>query len=208
MGLPFTRSLTQLSFSFYKDNGERTTARALFRPSFPGYFETMQTRLLAGRYINEDDTESSQRVAVIDDTLAKSVWPDQSPLGQKLAVGSNPRNPPAYITVVGVVENLRLTNLTGERAGQVYTALAQFSSSSLSYVVRTRRDAQLLIEPVRAEVHALDPNIPIYDVSQLDLTVAEQRAPQRLVSLLMAFFAMAGIVLALVGVFGVISFTV
>lgn len=207
MVLPFGRSLSQNSFTFYRDNAESVTENALIRPVLPGYFETLQVRLLAGRFFTSADNTSNERVGIIDETLAQSAWPDQSVLGKRFARGPDPTDP-QYITVVGVVENQRVTSLIGKRDAQVYLPVQQISPEDLSYVLRTRLDPALLIEPVREQVRALDPNIAVFDIGQLDQALAAQRAPQRLTSILMACLAGIGLLLAMVGVFGVISYAV
>jgi len=209
--LPFGTSLFQTSFTFYgtdaQSGGETQVRQVLARPTLTGYFETLQSRLLAGRSFTKDDTVTSEPVAIIDETLAQAVWPGQSPIGKRIARGRNPEKP-SYSTVVGVVENLRLTRLTGERRHQVFLPYSQFNFDILSLVVRTRPGTPSVLEPIRAIVHTLDPNVPLYEVGHLDQTVADAMAPQRLTSLLMTLFAAIGFTLALVGVYGVISYAV
>ena len=211
MLLPFGRSLFMPSFTFYQPSGaaagDRLNMPVLARPTLPGYFQALQARLSAGRFFTHQDNADAELVAIIDETLAQTVWPGENPLGKRLSRGGNAENP-QYRKVVGVVENLRLTRLSGERSHQVYLPVSQFTPGSLSYLVRTHLPPLSLLQSVRSEVHALDPQLPLYDIGQLDQTLSQQRAPQRMTSMLMTLFAAIGLTLAMVGIYGVISFSV
>lgn len=209
--LPFGRFLWIPSFTFYHPgddpSAEPQVISALARPALPGYFHTLRTPIAEGRDFEARDTSDSERVAIIDETLASRLWPDSSAIGKRLARGSLPKEP-AYATIIGVVPNLCLTTLTGGRPGQVYWPAGQGSPGSISYAVRSRVPPQSLLKPIQAEVAALDPNLALDEIALLKDTVSEVMAPQRMTSVLMVAFALIGLTIALVGVYAVISYTV
>ncbi|MEE8587047.1 MAG: FtsX-like permease family protein [Acidobacteriota bacterium] len=210
MLLPFGRSLFMPGFTFYEPSGAAAGDRlnmAVLAKTLPGYFQALQARLLAGRFFTHQDNADAELVAIIDETLAQTVWPGENPLGKRLSRGGKAEDP-QYRKVVGVVEKLRLTRLSGERTHQVYLPVSQFTPGSLSYLVRTHLPPLSLLQSVRSEVHAPDPQLPLYDIGQLDQTLSQQRAPQRMTSMLMTLFAAIGLTLAMVGIYGVISFSV
>ena len=131
---------------------------ALARPTLPGYLETLEVDLLAGRYFTPDDVITSERVAIIDDTLAAELWPGGSPIGRRLAQGANPAEP-LYVTVVGVVGNLRLTSITGDRDREVFLPFEQGMTRQVSFVARTSLPSARIQTEIREAVRAIDPSI-------------------------------------------------
>ena len=203
--LPFGRSLFKTSVTFI--SGEETVIQpVLYRPATPDYLQTLQARFLAGRNFTANEHRQAARVAVIDNILAEQVWPGEQAIGKQLNRTSADLADASV--VIGVVENLRLTSLTGPREGQVFVPSSQMNLSSMSFLVRTSFSPTALLEPIRQEVARLDPNTPLYDVGTLNQTLASERAPQRLTSLLMVIFALMGLLLTVVGIYGVVSLMV
>ncbi len=180
----------------------------------PDYLQAMGIRLVKGRFFNAQDTQQSPRVAVIDETFVRQQFPDQEPLGQRLA-GDGKTNPDAEI--VGVVAHVKHFGLDAvERVQpQLYFPFNQapdemlpFIAPRMNIIVRTTADPLTLTAAVRREVQALDPNQPVYNVNTMEQTLDQSLATQRLSMTLLAFLATLALILAAVGIYGVMSYTV
>jgi putative ABC transport system permease protein len=180
----------------------------------PGYFETMQTPLVAGRTFTAADTGTSPRVALIDTRFAESVWPGQNPLQQRICINfaGGPKSPqPQWATVVGVVAHVHNSSLDAEGRGQAYFPQTQDpfgNSGSMFVAIRTAQDPVSLTSSVRAQLFAIDRNEPIYAVHTMAEVVAMSVEQPRLSLDLMAVFAGLAFALAAIGVYGVIAFMV
>ncbi len=173
----------------------------------PGYFRTMGARLLTGRYFDERDVRGSQLVTIIDETLARRVWPDTDPIGKRFTWGVNSANP-TFFEVVGVVEHIRHHDLDVDGREQTYFPQNQFRFNTLTTVVRAGTDPTALIAAIRRELTTLDADIPAYRVSEMDGYMSQALAPTRFNLVLLGVFAAVGLVLAVVGIYGVIAYTV
>ncbi len=177
------------------------------RPVTPGYFETLGFKLLRGRFLDDRDTAASQPVVVIDDTLAAAFWPDADPIGKRLKRGG-PRSTQPWLTVVGVVKHVRHYTLETPARTQIYWPYTQFAYPSAGLAIRTPRAPAQLAESVRRAVLAIDPDQPVFAVRTMEDVVAESVARRRLVMSLLGMFAAAALVLASVGIYGVMSYFV
>ncbi|MCZ6917964.1 MAG: ABC transporter permease [Gemmatimonadetes bacterium] len=197
--------------TFYETTNGREANRDYFevdrRVITPGYFRAMGTRLLAGRFLDERDDRDGIPVAVIDETLAQRVWPDADPIGKRMAHGDNPDNP-TFIEVVGVVEHLRHHQLDAVGREQVYYPESQRRFGSLVMVVRAERDPLTLVAGIRNELRSLDPDIPAYNVGTMEGYVTQAVAPTRFNLVLLGVFAGVGLLLTVVGIYGVIAYSV
>jgi putative ABC transport system permease protein len=180
----------------------------------PDYLQTMGIRLVKGRFFTAQDTQRSPRVAVIDETFARQQFADQEPLGQYIA-GDGKDNPDAQI--VGVVAHVKHFGLDAvERVQpQLYLPINQAPNeilpslaSRMDLLVRTSGDPLNLTAAVRSQVQALDPNQPVYNVSTMEQTLDQSLVTQRLSMMLLAFLALLALVLAAVGIYGVMSYAV
>jgi len=171
------------------------------------YFRTMRVPLVKGRWFQPFDNSSAPEVVIIDATAARRFWPNQDPIGKTIKL--EPQGPARTIVgVVGAVEQNPLVTAAVGDHGQVYTPLAQEPKSSLSVVVRTHADRATIIPAIRRIVAGLDRDVPLYKVETLEDVRAEGRAPARIGTILLALFGGIALLLASIGVFGVISYTV
>src|SRR5258706_9639196 len=180
----------------------------------PDYLKAMGIHLVKGRFFTTQDTQKSPRVAVIDEAFARQQFPDQEALGQHLA-GDGKNNPDAEI--VGVVAHVKHFGLDAvERVQpQLYLPFNQaaddmlpFLAPRMNLIVRTTADPLNVTAAVRREVQALDPNQPVYNVSTMEQTLDQSLVTQRLSMTLLAFLASLALILAAVGIYGVMSYTV
>jgi putative ABC transport system permease protein len=188
--------------------------QTMFYVTSPDYLQAMGIRLVKGRFFNAQDTQHSPRVAVIDETFARQQFPDQEPLGQRIA-GDGKDNPDAEIVgVVGHVKHFGLDAIERVQP-QLYFPFNQapddmlpFLAPRMNIIVRTTADPLSLTAAVRREVQALDPNQPVYNVNTMERTIEESLVTQRLSMTLLAFLAALALILAAVGIYGVMSYTV
>ncbi|MBV8896215.1 MAG: ABC transporter permease [Acidobacteriaceae bacterium] len=171
------------------------------------YFRTLAIPVERGRVFRASDSANAPLVVLIDTIAAKKHWPNQDPVGKMIKLE---RTGPArtIVGVVGAVEQAPLVKaLMGER-GQVYIPLAQAPKESLFLVVRTHSSPATIIPVIRRTVANLDPDVPLYKVQTLDELRAEARAPTRMGTILLMLFGVIALLLAAIGVFGVVSYTV
>lgn len=180
----------------------------------PDYLRTMGIRLIKGRFFTTQDTQGSPLVAVIDEAFARQQFPDEEPLGQRIA-GDGKENPDAEI--VGVVGHVKHFGLDAEERvqPQLYVSYNQapdaafgFLAARTNLIIRTTADPLTLISAVRREVQALDPNQPVYNVSTMEQTLDQSLVTQRLSMTLLTVLAALALILASVGIYGVMSYTV
>jgi putative ABC transport system permease protein len=173
----------------------------------PDYFRTMRIPLENGRWFRKSDDLNAPLAAMVDAAAARKFWPNEDPIGKTIKLEL--RGPARTVVgVVGAVEQSALvTAFIGER-GQVYTPLAQAPKPSLFVVVRAHADPETIIPAIRRIVASLDPDVPLYKVEKLEELRAEGRAPARMGTILLALFGAIALLLASIGVFGVVSYTV
>jgi putative ABC transport system permease protein len=186
--------------------------KADYKSVLPGYFETMKIRLVSGRTLVTLDNEvDAQDVAVIDEKLAQRVFGNEDPVGSQLVIDyfdeqtfSMGRKP---VQIVGVVANVRSASLTAEGRETIYVPYVLNSFLPLTYVVRTATDPASLVAQVRSAVTAMDPDVPVAGVATLESYVTNAMAQTRFMLALISTFAVLALVLASLGLYGVISYS-
>jgi putative ABC transport system permease protein len=176
----------------------------------PGYFPALGMRLVQGRLLQEQDDERAARAVVINETLAKTYFRGEAPLGRRFhfvnARGQVPPNAP-WITIVGVVADVKEDAIDAPVRPQIYQSLLQVSTLSLA-VVASGRHAPPSAAVVQQAVQSVDPNLPIYAVRSGEELVAAQLAPRRFATRLINAFALMAVLLAALGLHGVIAYAV
>ena len=179
---------------------------AAYTPVSANYFETMGIRLLAGRAFSEAEMSDEPPVTVINELLARRLWPGEDPIGKRLRQG-NAESQAAWREVVGVVGDVKLNGVEQEGPLQVYLPLAQRNSSNVGLVVRTTGDPHALALPVEQTIRSLDKDLPVTNRS-MDQIIGNAIARQRLTLTLLAGLALLALLLAGVGIYGVMSYAV
>ena len=189
-------------------NGKGPGPDEELRAITPDYFRVLQTPLGHGRFFNESDTAMSPAVAIINEALARKYWSNQDAVGKRITF-SDPRKPDVkWITIVGVVGNVRHRGLEIDPQPEYYTPHTQFPSRSMIVAVRSSQDPRSLTSAIRREIQSLDPEQPIANVRTFVQVVEESVAPRRLSVVLLGVFAGIALLLAAVGTYGVISYLV
>jgi putative ABC transport system permease protein len=180
------------------------------------YFATMRIRMVAGRAFNAGDDRGTPGVVVINQTMAKVFWPHRSPLGDRVRVpGPPPPAPvPPWLTIVGVAADVKQGGLDQRTGTELYFLQDQAPETvggavrTMYLVARTERDPLSLASAVRQVVRGLDPSLPVSEVRPMDKVLSDSVGGSRFVMVLVLLFAAVALVLAGVGTFGVLSYTV
>ena len=170
----------------------------------PGYLETMNIPVIAGRTISRSDSADALPVVVINETIAKRYFPKENPLSQKIRLGAKP----APFTIVGIVKDVHYYDLAGPPEDQVYVAFAQTPSHSVSLIARASGDTTAIAQSMRAVVHAVDPNQPVSRIVTIETHMDEVMAGQRILTQIIGFFGLLALFLAAIGIYGVMAYTV
>jgi putative ABC transport system permease protein len=181
-------------------NGEEP--RADIRMATPGYFETMKIALRNGRTIDERDLPGLPGAMVINETMARRYFDGENPIGKVV------KNPHGSATVVGIVGDVKHYGLDSEPRAELFMPAWQQPLNGMALVVRTAADPQPYVDQVRREVLAIDAEQPIYDASTMIDVVSRSVFLPRISMLLLGAFAVSALLLAVVGIYGVVSYTV
>lgn len=181
----------------------------------PGYFETMQIPLKRGRDFTEYDNERSREVVVIDEALAERYWPGEDPIGTHLRVTYDGEPAPREVEVIGIVGNVKHVGLDDEPTATFYAPFLQIPEHSVSFftvnmslTIRTASEPLALATLVRQEVKAVDKDVPASNIRTMDQFLSASVAPRRFNVQLLTIFAVTALLLAIIGIYAVISYSV
>ncbi|MGH9938700.1 MAG: ABC transporter permease, partial [Blastocatellia bacterium] len=179
-----------------------------FRIVTPDYFRAMGIPLLAGRYFTDADHDKTPNAAIVNQRLARRHFPGEDPVGKRFTM-DDPREPGAvWLTIVGVVGDVKHRGLNVESEPEFYAPHRQYSSRSMIIVARTASDPTDLAAAVHKELAGLDRNLPAYNTRTMERVISESVAQQRMATLLLGVLAALAFILAAVGVYGVMSYGV
>jgi putative ABC transport system permease protein len=186
---------------------DRGTPEADQRVVTPGYFEAMGMTMLSGRMFDERDNETGQPVAIIDETMARTFWPNEDPLGKRIKRGGRQSTQP-WLTIVGVVRHVRYRTLEEPSRVQLYMPHAQVPFNGMSLAIKTNLEPRTLSAAVQREVLAVDREQPVWAIRTMDELMATSVMRRQLIMTLLTIFAGIALTLAAVGIYGVISYWV
>jgi putative ABC transport system permease protein len=182
--------------------------RAGFQVITPGYFGTMGIRVVGGRDFTASDIATAPPVVMVNETFARQHWAGLDPIGRRMRVGRGGRDTAGWLTVVGLVSDIRHKGPATPPRPEFYQPHTQYSFSFMAFVVRTHGTPAALVPSIRQAIARLDPSQPISDVKTMDEHVATALSRPRLLSTLVAAFGALALILSVVGVYGVMAFSV
>ena len=205
--LPFTGSISWggIAIEGYTPPANQPELQVDLRVATSDYFRTMEIPLLQGRFFNNHDTAGVPPVVLIDEKLARRFWPNQSALGKRLNQGG-PKNP--WWTIVGVVGTVKQYGLDIDGRMVVYGAQQQQAGGGLYVVARTTTDPASAAAAIAQEIHTVDPGVPVFDIQTMQERLHGSLARQRFAMAMLGGFAGFALLLAAVGVYGVMSYLV
>jgi putative ABC transport system permease protein len=178
-----------------------------FTPVSVGFFETMGIRLVRGRLLGDADTPKSAPAIAINETLAKTLWPGEDPVGKRLKQGW-PEDKTPWREVVGVVADVKFNGVANDTPLQVYLPLTQESATSLIVVARTAVEPESIAPSLEAVARETNKDMPLFQTETMDHVLASSIAQQRMSVIVLVTFALVALTLASVGLYGVISHAV
>jgi predicted permease len=170
----------------------------------PDYFHVMGVSLLKGRYFDAHDTRGAPEAVIVDQTFAERFWPDEVPIGKRLRSGSSG----SWRTVVGVISDSKEYSSEKEPPIAVYFPFEQYLARSMFLVIRTVSDPAQMTPAITNEIQALDPDMPVFDVNTMDQRLHFSLSRRRFSMFLLEAFAVIASVLAAIGIYGVMSYSV
>jgi putative ABC transport system permease protein len=176
----------------------------------PEYFHLMGMTLLRGRFFSNDDNDKSSKVAVINQAMAQTYWPNEDPVGKhvKLASFNSRPSESSWTTIIGIVADAQTESLEEATAPQLYASLYQRDEKHLAIFLRGSLDTAAIPEEVRKQVQSIDPELPVFGAETLDDALSASLAVRRFSMEIIALFALTALLLAALGIYGVVSYIV
>ena len=208
LSLPLGGDTFNVGRSYIREGRPATpeeSANAGYLVATPDYFRALQIPLVAGRAFSDQDTEQTTKVLIVNETMARQLWPGESPLGKRITIWRDEKFPREIVGVVGDTK----PSLDTEAGRQMYVPYAQDSGwNGMSLVVRTSADPLNTVAAARNEIRSLDKGIPVFNVKTMNDVLATSVAPQRMSMLLLTAFAGVALLLAMIGIYGVTAYYV
>jgi putative ABC transport system permease protein len=208
--MPFSGGWSTGSFSVegYTPKEGENSPWGDIRTATPGFAEALQIPVKRGRFISDQDLPGSQEVVVVDEEMVRRYWPNTDPIGKRIFFDGAPGQPIEYITVVGVVGHAKQEALDAEDRVQLYFPYRQNPQGFLSVVLRTNVPPETLIPAARQAVQSVDKDQPLSQVRTMEELLAQSVGQRRLSMLLIGVFAGVALLLASIGIYGVMSYSV
>jgi predicted permease len=207
---PFLSGRWTCNFSvegYTPQHGENNTMDCL--RVMPEFFEALGITLLQGRAFTPQDDASAPKVAIINESMARSCFPQRNPLGMRLGDASEDARSASSLEIIGVVKDARYRGLRVAAPRIVYMPILQTANSRVhSFIVRTSGDPAQIIAPLRREAQAVDRNVGLGEVKNLEQRVDEYLFRERIVAKLASFFSLLALLLTCLGLYGVLAFAV
>ena len=172
------------------------------------YSRAMEIPLRAGRLFNDDDVANKPGVAIVDDYMAQQLWPNQDPIGKRLHFGSISETNSPWITVVGVVGRVKQYTLDADSRIALYVPQMKYMTRAMNVVMRSSNDPVALAGAVKHQIHELNPDLPLYNVTTMQERFDKSLARRRFTMLVLGTFAAISLGLAVIGIYGLIAYLV
>ncbi|MGA9769131.1 MAG: ABC transporter permease [Blastocatellia bacterium] len=200
--LPLTSGNSSRSFNIEGRSSDNAGGSADYRVISPDYFRAMSIPVLKGRAFTERDNDQATASVIINDMAARSYWPDEDPIGKRLQLESE------WFEIVGIVGDVKHMGQASKARAEMYVSYLKKPWPYMTIIARSPRNAAALGETLREEVQAVDPDQPVYSVSTLEQLVSRSVARRRSNMLLLGIFAALAMVIAAVGLYGVMSYAI
>ena len=197
----------QLTLPAQRDAALSGAVRRGIEAVTPGYFSALGAPVISGRAFTGQDGRGATPVAIVNAELARHLWPDRSPVGEQLRLGT-PDEAAPVVTIVGVAATVRRSSMHDVPSARVYVPFAQHPNTSITLVVRARGSLRGAERELRAAISGADPALFAYGVRTVEADVAQFVAPLRMIGALLGVFGILGLLLAALGVFGTMSYLV